>query len=195
MLEQFAGIAGIGVAMNLAYLKLDRFRHRNSIEDCARSELKRLGDDKGTLDDYKDREYYKILKRLAGDDGESRTNTVRGPWFQIYRLLFLKRVDRGISYLMMGLSLATLLGSSRFPTIDESETEVSSTELFPLVAISPSVETALWAIISFAIVFSIFLVLYGDRMVRLARQEIQHSGSELEQYMAQPARHISVDIS
>lgn len=189
------GIAGIGVAMNLAYLKLDRFRHRRSIEDCARSELKRLGDDKGMLDDYKDRDYYKILKRLAGEDGESRASTVRGPWFQIYRLLFLKRVDRGMSYLMMGLSLATLLGSSRFPINGEFGANAPSAEVSPLAEIPPSIETVLWAIISFAIVFSIFLVLYGDRMVRLARQEIQHSGSELEQYMAQPARHIKVDIS
>lgn len=188
---EFAEIAGVGLAMSLAYLKLDRFRHRRSIEDCARSELKRLGDDKGMLEDYKDREYYKILRRLAGEDvekkrsdmeqgedEESRTSGVRGPWFQIYRLLFLRRVDRCVSYFMMFLLLATLLASSGGFLANGK----------------PWLETLLWIIISFAIFFSIYLVLYGDRMVRLAMQEIHHSGYELEQYMALPARDIDVDI-
>lgn len=127
-LPELEPILGAALALNSAYLALDRFRHRIKIRNHASRKLeifqpngepppKRLTDSK----------YYKTLALLAGlpdNDKEVGQNGGKAKvpmgWGTVYGVLFHNHHDRHVAWLFVGVaSILLIVGVGHATSIDQ----------------------------------------------------------------------------
>jgi len=84
-------LAGAGLAINLAYLALDRFRYRGQIEPVAERKCSK-NDEEGSFDGFHDLDAVKELKWLARRE-TSEVFVPRGRGAIVYRYMFRKHQD------------------------------------------------------------------------------------------------------
>ena len=116
-------VAGAAVAINLAYLALDRFRYSSIVQDVA---VSGLGDEKVHGDTRLQKTTpFKVLCLLAGEKAPATCKVAisddedsYGFWFWIYRSLFRKGWDEWIgfactfwAYLVLFLGVASAVGT------------------------------------------------------------------------------------
>ena len=182
--SQLTPLASVAFVLSLAYSRLERTRHSMAIMDAAKKEIRRIGGDHGVLNEYKDREYYKILKGLS----EGTTMSKYSSRFQssstlisrIYIwLYFQNNSDRKISNAIMVVSLAVIvLGNPPFVYLIRS----MATSDLGLAITSIAIVVVSIALL-LGLVISLLLILQGEHVLPSAQEVIDLCGSELEAYM------------
>src|SRR3546814_852238 len=119
MLPALEPMAGAALAINLAFVNLERFRYRKKIRDHARKELDRLKPNGGgPLPWILESQWYKEVERLSAlpdNDGAepkgqaSRCEMPDGIWGKLYIIFFEFHEDRVASYVMTLISLLVLI--------------------------------------------------------------------------------------
>ena len=171
---EISNIASLCLALNLAYLRMDRFLYRKSIQESAQSEFEKLNKE-GALKLYCDTKYYKRLIAFSGSNEYGDTvdglKIISGIWWKIYRLIFLHGHDRKILPTSAIISLIVILISSAY-----------SIDLLTF-SIPYWIVIIVWSVISISIIASVNFMLYGNRIVAKALEETQNCSRELEKFM------------
>lgn len=177
-------IAGAALALNLAYLNLDRFRYRKEIYKHACTQLDTLNGDKDQLDALPNGHSYKFITRLGTmpdpDKKESFGFDTRddsdhsGFWWFVYRYLFEKRQDMALCYFLTGIALIALI----LGVANNVGQWGSLTCLF-----QGWVDTAGFYLLLFCLVAPIALVEIGRRSVRAFKRTITKTISDISLLM------------
>ena len=160
-------LASLCLAFGVAYLLLDPFHFRDSIRVYAAGVLNDLDFDKGALDEYKDREYYRRLMVLAGkQNGAGEIN--------IPTLLraVLAGVDRVLAGAIIWLSLFGVIALGCLQSFTRAEFDLGQ-----------------WASIPSCLIFSVSLLcvtcmaFIGGRVVTQATESADECKVELTGFM------------
>ena len=193
-------MAGAGLALNLAYINLERFRYRSKIRLHARKELERLKSKGGAEipEEFIEIRNYKLVKYLSalpdndadiakrGDKSEEKNNEEvwpEGLWPKIYKYLFDKHQDRIFSFLMVIVSTFLLVvGVAHSIGHAQCISCLFSNE---------------WILLSFyilvaSVIFPMFFVMLGTRVVRWGTDIASENVAELEKMMQGVARQARI---
>jgi hypothetical protein len=113
-----------GLAINLAFLNLDRFRYRQLVRKHAQKKLTELDEERSIADGAKTTKWYCEVKYLAGladndplekhtdQDAHAEKQDERPPdgvWSWVYRSVFEKHRDRFISFSLSAFCLLVIV--------------------------------------------------------------------------------------
>ena len=171
-LSGISHLASISFALSLAYLKLERSRHRQRISELERDELTRLGEPNGYLKGFERRKYYKILQDLAKGNIAKHKSKFRVSANFISQLFielhFKSNLDRKISNGIMMISFVSIvIANLPLTYFIPSAVLDSKWYLMPL----PSV-------LLLSILFSTLLILNGEHIVASVQETIETCGSD-----------------
>lgn len=170
-------IAGAGLAVSLAYLALDRFRYRDSVENHASDKRRQFA----SANDDDTMEVVKDLRWLCR--AECNGHTPRGFGANFYHYIFRNKADE--------IVIATLAALAGFTLI----TGVGlSSKTWPWASFldGPSVSTFLFYACASAIVLPALAVLCGRRSVKWGKGFADHCGTEISKIHQRSARAASV---
>jgi hypothetical protein len=189
-------IAGAALALNLAYLNLDRFRYRRDIYKHACKQLESLNGAKNQLDALPNGHVYKFITRLgtmpdpdkkeslgfsASDDSDHS-----GFWWFVYRYVFEKHQDMAACYVLTGVALvALLLGVA---------SNVGQLEVVTCL-FQGWVDTAGFYLLCFSVLAPIALVEIGRRSVRALKRTITKGISDISGLMQTLAKEEAAEAN
>lgn len=182
--SQFTPLASVVFVLSLAYSRLERTRHSKAIKLASKQEMNRIGEADGVLDEYRDREYYKILKGLSegGTMAEysTRFQSSGGLFSRLYIWIYFRNnLDRTISNVIMAISLAVIVAGNPPLTYFVRSIAVgyfsATVNLILIVIVS--------LILLLGLVISLLLMFQGEHLLPSAQEVIDLCGSELEAYM------------
>lgn len=185
-------MATSGLAIGLAYLKLNRFRYRESVQDRARKGLLALERQDGTLAETQgDTEYYIRLKTLSSWSGLralSGGSVLSLPLsVMIYSLIYAPRfrsksgLDRIFSgTLVVGSGLFLILGRAFMLDI------IPWNWLGYIFHVNMS--NIWWLLLSACIVLPIFFTILGDHIEFETHEFIDHTIAEFTKIMTNATR-------
>lgn len=184
-------MAGAALAINLAYLNLERFRYRKKIREHAREVKERLSTDVNGESPHEGSELYQRVVRLSAlpDEINYKKKSTKGNlevneswdmgevpgdiWWRIYRFLFERHQDRVIVFCTTGVSLVMFfLGTAH--SVDH------------LSSIACWFESgAIWLyVVTAALVAPIILVFLGSQIVGWGTKHASWCIAKIEEIMA-----------
>ncbi len=189
LLPKLEPIAGGGLAINLAYLNLRRFRYRSQIRDHAKKEVISLANDKG---EYHPKlvanHWFQQVQRFAHlkdndeilpvpalpDTSQTAVKMPDGFWGTIYRYIFEYHQDRWLAFAFTGLCLVGLIFGVAH-SIDQLT--------WCNCAFSADYIWISFWILLIAMILPVLLVFVGRRVVRWACKYASNNVRELEKLM------------
>lgn len=186
---QLSSLAETTLAINLAYLNLQRFRYREQIRQRASSELDALGSESVLPKSILESDQFKeilYLARLKNNDGLDDTKNHKkifaaspsGGWAFLYRFIFANHQDLGAAIMLSIFSTLILLagtaeGIHAAPYFTKYATD--GWALFYFV------------VLSMGLLFPMIFVLSGRRVVRKGCNHAVKAGKQLAALLADMA--------
>lgn len=177
LLPEVSSLTAILLAVNLAYLRLERFQYRTAIRRYAVqtfSDLTREG--REIPGSYRNTTDYKLIASLAGKgpqgEGQGRMDKFYGAGW-----------DRGFSLVMVCIAFFLLALGAAHSTGQMDWLEACFTE-----------ERILWTFwpVVFVTAISILFVLVGDKYVASAERKIDNAAKAFNEYLTAGASQASI---
>ena len=174
-------ISATALAINIAYLNLERFRYRKKIREPAREQLERLHRFDGDfLKNISKQDQTVELVWLAGIDDADKNNPTSPPqrprsiglWGWVYNLLFHQHIDLWLVGIMTAISLMALF----IGPIHELNLAPWSEKYFAGTGAWVS-----WVVLLLCTLLPIAFVFMGRRVVKWGQGRVEHTGKQLKQ--------------
>lgn len=185
LLPELTPLAGITLAFNVAYLKLDQFRYQDRVRKYAYDKLEEIQDAREVPDRAYRSENYRAIANLAekqkGDVSElPRTRS----W--TYAVFLRPRIDRVVSLILAGVGLVGVcVGSAH--AVGEWQS------LAPLFN-QDRIAWSLWGLVSCVVISVLFAVL-GEWVVRGTLGNIDKYAEELMNLMPRKMQKEATEAS
>jgi hypothetical protein len=171
-------VAGLGLALGLAYLNLEKFRYRSQIRDKALKALEQLKVNGSTPEIFGNSPAYARIKTLAAlpDNNENdqarqqKANVPDGFWNKTYRHLFEFHKDKNIVIFTSVASAVVLIVGVAL--------QVGQLTFLECI-FSPSIVKILFWVLAFSVMFPMALVRAGNKVVESMWKLIDSDTKEL----------------
>ena len=112
LLPELTPLAGITLAFNVAYLKLDQFRYQDRVRKYARDKLDEIQDARDVPDTAYRSENYRAIVNLA-EKPKGGFSELKRTQSWTYAVFLRPRIDRFVSWILAGVGLVGLcIGSA-----------------------------------------------------------------------------------
>ena len=112
LLPELTPLASIILAFNIAYLRLDQFRHQERVRQYARDKLKEITKSRAVPDTASNSESYNALLNLA-EKPRGKAKSLSRFWSLTYAVLLRTRIDRWAASILVLVGLtAVCVGSA-----------------------------------------------------------------------------------
>ena len=183
LLPELTSLAGIILAFNIAYLRLDQFRHQERVRQYAREKLKEIVEAREVPSTAARSESYSALVNLA-EDPRGKIGELTRFWSWTYAVFLRTRIDRGLSLILAAVGLAVVcVGNAH--AVDQWQ------GLAPLFA-AERISWSLYGLVACAVLSVLFAIL-GEWVVRGTWKNIDRYASEPMNLMRKTAASTKVE--
>ena len=173
LLPELISLAGIVVASNIAYLRMNRFRYQDAVRGYAEGKLKEIAAVRDKTPSMEKSKSFKALRNLA-EKPSGKAWSRNKVWSWLYTVLLRSKFDRRIAWAFAGIGLiAIFLGNAH--AVGQFE---STMPWFDAERISVS----MWILMASCIQSLVFVVL-GEAIVDGTRRYIDEHTSEMMNLM------------
>lgn len=183
LLPELSSLAGLILAFNVAYLKLDQFRYQERVREYARVKLKEIAESREVTSRASQSESYNALTNLA-EDPPGRIRDLERFWSKVYAVFLRTRLDRVLSFsLAMTGFAAVCVGNAH---------AVNHWQALAPFFSSGRISWSLWILVVCA-GLSALLALFGDQIVRGTCKNIDKYALEPMNLMMDKATTVKVN--
>ena len=185
LLPELTPLAGITLAFNVAYLKLDQFRYQDRVRDYARTKLREIQEAREVPDTATLSENYSAIVNLA-EEPKGDISELKRFWSWTYAMFLRPRIDRRVSLILAGVGLAGVcIGSAH--AVGEWQ------RLAPLFD-QDRIAFSLWVLV-ICVVLSVLFAVLGEWVVRGTFKNIDKDAEESVNLMSKKMQKKATEAS
>ena len=182
LLPELIPLGGIVLAFNIAYLRLDQFRHRDRVREYAQRKLGEISDKRVVPASAGKSENYRALANLA-ENPKGKTRDFPKAWSRAYAILLRSRFDRKVALALAGVGLAVMcMGSAH-------ATNQWQWQWLVRLFMQERISWSLWILVGCSILSVLFVIL-GERVVAGTFENIDKYAKESMHLMQEKAAQV-----